>query len=107
MQFVALFSQLGDAGGIVGGSSGAHATVDFGLSDPVAQCLAVDAELVGDPGDPAAAGGGVLARVKGRAGSSRTEFVGIVLLALGIICPCCGSLHQTQGDSYRLRSASQ
>ncbi|AGP30311.1 hypothetical protein A606_03290 [Corynebacterium terpenotabidum Y-11] len=70
MQFSDLLFQFGAAGGVVGGGPGAIATVDFCLSNPGPECLAVDAELLGDPGDRSSAGVGVLACVECHAGGS-------------------------------------
>src|SRR5699024_11292643 len=69
--------QLSKALGLVGAGTGAISGVDLGLDHPVAQGLAVDAQLIAHTCDGTAAAGRVPAGVHGHAGSAFTQLIGV------------------------------
>lgn len=71
--------ELGQASRRVGRGAGSIAGVDFGLKDPVAQGLGVDAELAADALEGVDPGRRVAARVQRHADRSPTQLVGVLL----------------------------
>jgi hypothetical protein len=77
-QLADLAFQLGDALLLNSGHTGPLAGVDLGLAHPVAQRLAVDAELVGDADDRAGLPTGLLADLEHHPHGTVTKLLGIL-----------------------------